>query len=93
MGTFAETAIVACRLSFADQEKQTSVYRSVCSKQTEVCRFHFLFATTNRNLPFFVRVPFFRLRNWKHGDRVDMRHGNLEKWRHGQGDMDMETGT
>jgi hypothetical protein len=50
MGTFATTAIVDYRLSFANQQKRTSVFRvrlqqtngslpfpfSVCSKQTEV---------------------------------------------------------
>jgi hypothetical protein len=54
MGTFAETAIVKYRLLFADQEKQTSVFRfslqqtnrslpflfSVCRKQTKVAVFH-----------------------------------------------------
>jgi hypothetical protein len=40
MGTFAKTAIVDNCLSFADQEKQTSV--SVCNKQTEVYHFRFL---------------------------------------------------
>jgi hypothetical protein len=34
MGTFAETAIVHYRLSFANQGKQTSI--SLCSKQTKV---------------------------------------------------------
>jgi hypothetical protein len=52
-GPFAETAIVDYRLSFADQEKQTTVFRfhlqqingslpflfSVCKKQTEVAIF------------------------------------------------------
>jgi hypothetical protein len=49
MGIFAETAKVNYRLSFADQGKQTSIFRftfvenkqmfSVCSKQTEVAVF------------------------------------------------------
>ncbi len=63
MGTFAETAIVDYRLSFVDQGKQTSV--SVCSKQTEVCRFRFPFVENERKLPFSVSSVF-RLR--KHGD-------------------------
>jgi hypothetical protein len=52
MDTFAETAIIDYRLLFADQGKQTSVFRlkkkqkklkfavSVCSKQREVATFH-----------------------------------------------------
>jgi hypothetical protein len=54
MGMFAETAIVDYHISFADQEKQTSVFRfrfqqtnislpfplSVCSEQTEVAVFN-----------------------------------------------------
>jgi hypothetical protein len=40
MGTFAKTAVVDYHLLFADQGKQTSV--SVCSKQTEICRFRIL---------------------------------------------------
>jgi hypothetical protein len=43
MGTFAETAIVDYRLSFADQGKQTSV-------------FSFLLQQTNGSLPFPFRV-------------------------------------
>jgi hypothetical protein len=45
MGTFAETAIVDYRLSFADQGKQTSVFFSIlfpffiCRKQMEVAVF------------------------------------------------------
>jgi hypothetical protein len=51
MGIFAETAKVNYRLSFADQGKQTSLFRfpfvenkhtsmlSVCSKQTKVAVF------------------------------------------------------
>jgi hypothetical protein len=35
MGTFAVTANVNYRLSFADQGEQTSVF--LCRKQTEVC--------------------------------------------------------
>jgi hypothetical protein len=41
MGTFAETAIVYYRLSFANQEKQTSVFRFRL-QQTNV-RLPFLF--------------------------------------------------
>jgi hypothetical protein len=43
MGRFDETAIVDYRLSFADQGKQTSVFR-------------FRFQKTNRSLPFSVSV-------------------------------------
>jgi hypothetical protein len=69
MGTFAGTAIVDYRLSFADQGKQTSVSElqtngslpfpfSVCCKQTE--------------------VTFFRLRNTENGYMVTWRREDLE---------------
>ncbi len=38
-GMFAETAIADYRLSLADQEKQTSVFRFRFQQKTEVCRF------------------------------------------------------
>jgi hypothetical protein len=44
MGIFAETAIFDYRLLFADQGKETFVFVSVCSKQTQVCSFCFLIA-------------------------------------------------
>jgi hypothetical protein len=54
MGTFAVTAIVDCRLSFANQGKQNSALVSVCSKQREAYRFSFPFATNKRTLLFTV---------------------------------------
>jgi hypothetical protein len=39
MGTFAETAIVNYHLLFANQGNKLLVSVSVCSKQTDVCRF------------------------------------------------------
>ncbi len=75
---FAETAIVDYRLLFADQGKQYSVFH-----------FRFPFAVNNRN----CRFPFAEFR--KLGDMdmetlkldwetyVDMIHGIMEKWRHG----------
>jgi hypothetical protein len=36
MGSFAETAIIDHCLSFSDQGKHSSVFVSVCSKQTEI---------------------------------------------------------
>jgi hypothetical protein len=45
MGTFAETANINNRLSFADQGKQTSVFR-------------FPFATNRQKLPFSVSTVF-----------------------------------
>jgi hypothetical protein len=52
MGTFAETAIVDYRLSFADQGKKTSIYRFRLQQQTEVCRNRFPFASYKQKLPF-----------------------------------------
>jgi hypothetical protein len=87
MGTFAETAIVDYRLSFADQGKQTSV--SVCSKQTEVCRFRFPFVENKRKLPFSVSSDF-RLRKYGDMETWSWSHRNMDKW--GHGDMvDIET--
>jgi hypothetical protein len=67
MGTFAETAIVDYRLSFAEQGKKTSVFR-------------FYLQQTNGSLsfPFFVcrkqkEIAVIRLRN----------SGNMETWKHG----------
>jgi hypothetical protein len=75
METFAEAEIIDYRLFFADQEKKT--WFSVCGKQTKVCHFCFPFAANNWKLPFFFcRIP------------ETCRHGGMEKWRHG--DMDME---
>jgi hypothetical protein len=51
---FAETAILDYSLSRADQGKKLPFPVSVCSKQTEVCRFHFPFAANKRKLPFSV---------------------------------------
>jgi hypothetical protein len=48
---------------------------SVCSKQTEVCGFHFLFAENKRKLPFSVSSVFLlhisvnmEMETWKHGE-------------------------
>ncbi len=106
MGTFAGTAIVDYHLSFVDQGKQTSVFPFCLQQTTEVCRFRFPFAANERKLPFFISSIFhlqeFRkhvkhgdmeMETWKHKD-IDMRLGNMEKWRHGDketGDMNMET--
>ncbi len=104
MDTFAETAIFDHRLSFANQEKQTSF--SVCSTQTEVavfCQFCFLFAE-------FRKHEDMDMETWRHGNieaQTDMRlvnmetctwrrvHGDvyMETWRHGHGDLDMKTWT
>jgi hypothetical protein len=52
MGTFAETAIVDYRLSFAHWENKLLFSISVCSKQTEVSRFRFPFAANNEGRRF-----------------------------------------
>jgi hypothetical protein len=43
MGKFAETGIIDYRVSFANY-KENKLLFLVCSKQTEVCRFRFVFA-------------------------------------------------
>jgi hypothetical protein len=70
MGTLAETASVDYRLSFADQENKLPLSVSVCSEQTEVCRFHFRLQKTIESSRFqlvsFSISSVFRLR--KHED-------------------------
>jgi hypothetical protein len=108
---FAETAIVVYHLSFADQEKQPSVFRFHLERTNESLRFRFPFVAYKKESCRFPLVPFpvfqhghgdIEMETWKHGD-TDMRHGNMEKsrhgdmdtktWRHGHGYMDMETWT
>jgi hypothetical protein len=69
MGTLAQTAIVDYRLSFADQEKQTSL---ICfslqqtNRKKLFCRSHFPFAANKQKLPFSVS-PIFRIYTEKNG--------------------------
>jgi hypothetical protein len=44
MGTFTEKANIHYHLLFAHQGNKLPYSISVCSKQTELCRFHFPFA-------------------------------------------------
>jgi hypothetical protein len=74
MGTFAETAFVDYRVSFADQGKQTSV--SVGSKQTEVCRFRFPFAANKQKLPSVCGIP----ETWRHGIQISNRKQKLRRF-------------
>jgi hypothetical protein len=82
MGLYAETAIVDDRLSLAEQGKQTPVFVSVCSKQTEACRFRFLFAGNKRKLPFplvllsICEIP-------ETCSRGDVQTWTVETWGHG----------
>jgi hypothetical protein len=57
-GTFAETAIVVYRLLCATKENKLLFSVSVCSKQTEVFCFCFLFAAKKQKLPFSVSSVF-----------------------------------
>jgi hypothetical protein len=58
MSTFSETAIVDYRLSFADQGKQTSVFRfNLQQTKLEVYSFRFPFVP-------FSEIP----ETWSHGD-------------------------
>jgi hypothetical protein len=84
---------ISLSLPFADQGKQTSF------TQTKVCCFRFPFAANKWKLPFSVNSVFCLLNfgnmetlTWRHGDTemetckqgyIDVRHGNMEKWRHG----------
>jgi hypothetical protein len=60
MGTFAETAIVDDRFSFADHRKQTYIF---LQQQTEVLLFPFPFATNKRKSPISVGSVF-RSQKW-----------------------------
>jgi hypothetical protein len=62
MGSLAEAAIVNYRLSFADQGKQTSIFRFRLQQQKEVCCFCFPFSSNKRKFLFSVSSVF-RLRN------------------------------
>jgi hypothetical protein len=93
MGAFARTAIGDYRLSFDDQGKQTSLFQFVCSKQTEVCGFHFPFAEKNVSyrfplIPFSVcGIPetwrYEDTETWRHESMETRRHGDMKAWRHG----------
>jgi hypothetical protein len=76
MGTFAETAVVDYRLSFADQGKRTSVFRYCLQQTNGGCHFTIVQFSI-------CRIP----ETLRHGDMelgyIDMRHGNMDKWRHG----------
>jgi hypothetical protein len=52
MGTFAETAIIHCQVSFVGQGNKLPFSVSICSKQTEVWHFHFPFAANKQKLSF-----------------------------------------
>ncbi len=90
MWTFAETAIVNCRLSFAEEGKQTYVFRSVCRKQTEVFCFRFTFTANKQKLLFSVSSAF-RLRNSRNMETWTWRHGDMETWKHRDRHGDMKT--
>jgi hypothetical protein len=53
-----KTAIVYYQLSFADQGKQTFVFRFHLQQQMELYHFCFLFAANKRKLPFSVSSIF-----------------------------------
>ncbi len=88
------------------KENKLPFFIFICSKQTEVCHFHFPFAANRQKLRFplvlfsICGIPetwghghgIIEMETEKHGD-IDMRHGNREKWRFEHGDMEMETWT
>jgi hypothetical protein len=91
MGSFAETATVDLITLYCLQTKENKLpfHVAFCSKPTKVCCFRFLFVANKRKMLFSVSF-FFRC-----GIPETLRHGNMEKWRHGDmnmenGDMDME---
>jgi hypothetical protein len=58
MGTFAETAIVDYRSSFANEGKQTSVFYFRLQQQTEVCQCCLPLGANKWKLPFSVSSVF-----------------------------------
>ncbi len=80
MVTFAEIAIVDYRLSFADQGKQTFVFRFLMQQTNGSLSFSF--AENKWKLPFSVSSVL-RWRNSRKRGGKDM-----ETWRHGDGDME-----
>jgi hypothetical protein len=93
MGMIAETQSSIPIFCLLIKENKCSFYVSVCSKQTEVFRFHFPFAENKQKLLFSIcGIP--EMWTWRHGDG-DMeawRHRDMETWRHRNiKNMDMET--
>jgi hypothetical protein len=89
MGTFAEKVIVNL-LSLPTEKNKLPFSIYVCSKQMKVCRFRFPFEANQRKLPFSVNSVF-RCgipETWRNRHRL---YGETETWRHGDGDMEMET--
>jgi hypothetical protein len=58
MGMFADTRIIDYRSSFANQGKQTLIFRSRLQQTTEVCFFCFPFAVNKGKLLFSVSSDF-----------------------------------
>jgi hypothetical protein len=58
MGTFVETAIIDYCYRLLTKENKLLFSFSICSKQTQVCPFHFLFAANKRKLQFSVNSIF-----------------------------------
>jgi hypothetical protein len=72
MGTFTETVIVDKVPIIVVEEHKRPFSVSLCSKQTEVCRYHLPFAENTWKLSFSISFVF-RLRNSR----------NVETWRNG----------
>jgi hypothetical protein len=67
MGTFAETANVDYRLSFADQGKQTAIFHFRLRKQRKFSIFVFRLQQTNRSCRFPL-VQFSQIENGRPDD-------------------------
>ncbi len=59
----------------------------VCSKQTEVCRFRFPFAS-NKRIAEFRKLG--DMETWRHKHET-WKYWIIETWRHGREDMDIKT--
>ncbi len=58
MGTFAETVTSITSILLPTKENKLSFSVSLCSKQTEICCFHFPFTANKWKLPFSVSSVF-----------------------------------
>ncbi len=83
-----QQSLIRYCLSFAAQGKQTSVFRFHLQQAIRSLPFGFSVCSKQMKVVIFLLVLFSLCRipeTWRHG------HGEMETWRNGPGDTDMET--
>jgi hypothetical protein len=96
MGKFAETAIFNYCFRLPTKENKCPFFVSKCSKQTEVCRFCFLFAEKKTEVAVSISLVFCL---WNSGnadtwtDKETWGNADLETWKHGHKDKEIWTWT